>query len=759
MINSIPKFTCLLLLSVSAHGTEIFQLSEHNTHVRARSESLQWVPTSVTVLESADINAGYRRNIEDIQGYIPGMIIDSLGSTPQGAAIGIRGIQSNSSSKGLEPAVAVSVDGVYVGTHAGQNQSLFDVQRIEVARGPQGAFTNMPAQGGTINLTRSKPTGEYQLVTRLGFQDPARIGADLILNAPLTQDLAAKFTLSYLDGENSNFTNAFNDQDENESDRTALSVSLLWNYQENISIQYTFDIEDDDSDTPALLNLSTNVDSTDLVCVPRQQGDPVILANCGSGARTPESGSINRTLQNRSNSRSYEGNYHTLRIEAELADYKVVSVTGFRTTEEDYGLDLDATLVDFYSSDYDQDYDQFSTDIKVSTQWSEDIMIMAGGSWLEMEYDSSRVDRFILDQLVNSGQISNSIIAGQSRTTDNTLESTVASGFMHVYFDLDETWNFDIGARVNHYTKDFDHRVSGIDIAGVAGIDLIIDADDDWTEVSADMGLTYKVDESAMLYGRFAIDQRPGGFNDNALSLETIAYDDAESTSTIEIGMKSDWMENKLRLNMALYHTFQDDKIEAFNQRTSAGNIEAALGNISEIEIKGYDLEFEYVARDNLLFTGAYSHIESDYERYVIPDPANPGASIDLSEQISTRRAPSDTYFVTSQYFMPFYDGTLTLFASYRYVTEYVTNPLLSDAGRIPAFTTWNVSASYTWRAFNFRLFSQNLNDKRYLINADQSFASQTVSLAGTSAQPISTYAETNRPRYTGIEITWTPQF
>ena len=771
MNRPLPHFGAftLALLSLqwapisAALASESFKLSEHTTDVRSRPESVQWIPESVTVISKAEIEATYRRNLESLQAFVPGMIHDSLGSTPQGGAIGIRGIQSNRSSKVFEPAVAVSIDGVYVGTHTGQSQVIFDFEKVEIARGAQGTFNSAPAQAGAINITRTKPTGEHSVVTRIGFRDFNRVGADIVYNNKIRDGLAAKITGSFLSGEDSD-TSGLNGRDENEEDRSSLSFSVLWDQRDDVSVQYTFDIEEDTSNTAALANLST---ATDLVCVPRPQDSPIVAANCGGGGRTPESGDLKDTLQNASNTRSFDGQYHTLNIEGEYQNYKITSITGFRSTKEDYTLDLDATSPDFYTSVVDQDYEQFSTDFRILSQWNEKVTVMIGGYLLNMSHDLDRSDQFILDQLINAELLPASTLPGQTRVVDSKLESSLKSFFIHADYARNESWRFDGGFRINNFTKNFDHNTSALATTTSAGTALVVNEDDSWFEVSASAGISYKVDELAMVYAHYSVDHIPGGYNDNAVSVESASYEDTESTTSIEIGMKSDWLDDTLRLNMAFYQNYQDEKLEEFSNRATAGvvapnlgNIESKFGNISELEVRGFDLEFEYVPTDNLYFRGAYGHMNSSYQHYRVPDLANPGTELELHSSLVSARAPTDTYFLSSQYLLPFQGTTINLFAGYRYVTSYITNPLVFGGGKVRPFTTWDLSATFEWENVSLRLFSQNVNDKRYLINANTSFASQVASLSsGLTTDPgISTYAEVNRPQYSGIEVMWSPK-
>ncbi len=737
---------CLLIMSAS-YAEENFHISEQTTHLRLKEEPLQWTPESVTVIRQSEIEATFRRTLEDIENYVPGMIIDPIGGTPRGAAIAIRGIHSNRAGKGFEPAVAVSVDGVYVGTHGSQNQVLFDFEQIEIARGTQGTFSGVPAEAGTINIRRTKPTGEFDFVTRLGFGDFNRRDLDFVLNYPIIPGLAGKLSGTALKTDEGDLTNSFNGKRENAEQRYAYSLSLLWNQLSNLSIQYTLDADDEKSDTPALFNLS---DNRDFVCSS--------AGHCSDEERIPDTETRRRSNQNFFNDRRLEGKHHTLHVQTELMGYQVTSTTGIRATEEYSFHDFDAAPIDFYSSTIEQDYDQFSTEFNVLRSLSEDLTIAGGFFWLESEYDLLRNDLFVFDNLNNNIPLRPPapFLPQQSRTVDSTQESTIRSIFAHADYRINDQWNTNVGLRHTRYDKDFDHRVSAIATTTSPGNLLLLHDTGSWTEISGHLGFSYKVDEEAMIYFRYGIDHTPGGYNDNTNSVDASQYRGTETTQSVELGMKSEWLNDRLRLNMVFYQSYQDDKIEDFFDRVSNGNIEASIGNQSDLETTGYDLEFEVVAMRNLYFRGIYGHMNSSYASYSIPDLVT-GETLRLKP--TSHRAPADEFYLTSQYFFPYAEGMVHLFAGYRYVTEYQTNPLLTFA-KIPSHTTWDFSIQYDWKEFTFRVFSQNANDKNYLLDYDRTYDAQVISLGSAleDIKGISTYAEINRPRYTGFEIIWVPE-
>lgn len=748
----------LPLTAAVAEPAETSALKADDSTSQEKKQDVQWTPASVTVIDSDEIEATFRRTLEDLDGYVPGLVIDATSGTPRGAAIALRGIDSDDSSYGFEPAVAVMVDGVYVGTHAGQNIHLFDFESVEVARGPQGVFTAAPAEGGAIYLERSKPTGELGLKTRLTAGEFRGTYLDAVLNFPITEQISGKFSAAYQNRDASDLKNRVADRREYQLDRTSYALSLLWQGNNGWQAHYTFDLDRDDSETPGLLALSQ---PADLVCVPDPANAPNTQANCASilDGRLPESGNRQRFLQNFSADREYEEDAHTLNITGEYLGFDVTSITGFRSTKNSSNQDLDGTSVDRHSTVEDIDYDQFSTELTFAGVYSDNLTYSFGGYFFRSEYDLRRTDLFVLDTLINAGRVIPSILPGQNRVVTSNQESATISGFVHANYRWDDQWNFDAGVRVAQYQKDFDHAIDALQRSVQFTIaDTILEGDKEFNEVAGTAGFSYKVDELAMVYGRYNVDHTPGGFNDRAISLNSALNYDTSSTQGVELGLKSHWLDNRLRLNMAFYNNYQDDKVQFFANRFANGDIEYTYDNISDIEVRGFDLEFAFAATDNLYLRGSWGHINSDYVRFEVPDLANPGVTLDVPRD--PERSPANIIYLNGQYQIPYRTGLVKIYLGYQYFDEYRSDLELA-IGNVRTFSTWDASIEYQWQDYTVRLFSQNINDKRFLVNASRTFDAQYYPLdpGFTSVQGIARVADVNQPRYTGIEFVWQPQF
>lgn len=752
-IRCLPVAILTWALPVSALGADLFQLSDATTVIRHREEVLQWTPESVTVLGPAELDLTYRQQLEDLEAVVPGLLIDALSGTPRGAAISMRGVGSAETGKGFFPAVAVNVDGVYIGTHTSQNQLLFDLDRVEVARGPQGVFQGPPATGGTINLFRSRPTGQFSANTRMIFGNFTRKRFDAAINFPLPGNLAGKLTFNLQGGGRKLVRNAFNYRDENEDHLNNGSLALRW-HNERVDVQYTYDDEADKSDVPALLNLST---SNDLLCA-----TSVAEANCslnGEGVR-PETDSLIDswhgmvTTQNFSNLRKFDAKQHALSAHFTLAGHQITSITALRRSDETSNQDLDATFVDFYSTSNNQDYKQFSQELDVYREVSPSLSYVFGAYLLGMDYRLARTDLFAVEAIAAAGRIP-AVPPGEVRTILNRTRTTLQSLFFHTDFTLNEQWRADIGARVDMVKTEFFHTATTPNNAsnGFAAQPVVFERSSNHAELTGSAGLTYKVDENAMIYSRISHATRPGGFDDNANSEEGAEPYSRERVDGIEFGLKSEWLNDKLRLNWVVYQNDFDNKLERVTKVVSSGRAESVVDNVSSISVTGHEVEIETVPLDNLSIRAALNHTNADYLSYVVSDLTGTTDGTNL-ETLSPSRAPADMIRISGLYTFPYWQGQVKIYGAYRFTTKYWSHPRV-PAGLIETFTLLDASIDFDWHEWTFRVFSQNINDNRYLTNARQIVDSEVVSLppGTTSTRSLLTSSEFNPGRFSGLEI------
>ena len=154
---------------------------------RKRTESIQDVPVSVTAIGKELKEANVRR-LEDIQNFAPNIYIRRTPGIASGAAISIRGVSSSESDKSFDPAIGVMMDGMFLGTSSGVLLQNFDIERIEVLRGPQGTLFGKNTTGGLINVIRGAVTGELGADLSLTLGEDGRQDLKGVVNLPRIGD-------------------------------------------------------------------------------------------------------------------------------------------------------------------------------------------------------------------------------------------------------------------------------------------------------------------------------------------------------------------------------------------------------------------------------------------------------------------------------------------------------------------------------------------------------------------------------------------
>src|SRR5690606_32595752 len=188
--------TCALPISLLLVDPAVAQedgLQEITVTAQKREETLQDTPVSVTVLQSEDIESFGVNNPDDLQSQMPGVQFMSSGLTNTT----IRGVGTYNNQPNVDAAVAWNIDGTYISHHMATPPILFDIDRIEVVRGPQGTLYGRNSNGGSINVLTARPVlGEWRGRVSIGAGNHDQFDTELMLNAPISDTVAVRFAFA-----------------------------------------------------------------------------------------------------------------------------------------------------------------------------------------------------------------------------------------------------------------------------------------------------------------------------------------------------------------------------------------------------------------------------------------------------------------------------------------------------------------------------------------------------------------------------------
>ena len=221
VISMIGSHTNLSLVSqAQAQATD-----EIIVTARKRAESIQDVPVAVSAISPEQIEKGNIGRVQDLMKITPNVVMQDMAFAGGALSASIRGLAFDDLEKSFEPTVAVVIDGVVAGSNAGVDLDLFDIEAIEVLRGPQGTLFGRNTIGGVINIKRTKPTRELGAKFQVGVEEDSTQILQTVVNFPIGEKAGLKIAARQMEADNWMY-NVTNQRHEPYKDTESYHVSL-----------------------------------------------------------------------------------------------------------------------------------------------------------------------------------------------------------------------------------------------------------------------------------------------------------------------------------------------------------------------------------------------------------------------------------------------------------------------------------------------------------------------------------------------------
>jgi iron complex outermembrane receptor protein len=304
-----------------------------------REQNVQSVPIAITAL-TTELQEASIRNISDLNAYLPNVVIGENSVRARSSSIIIRGISYSESDKSFDSPIAVSLDGVFIGTSSGQIIENFDVERIEVLRGPQGTLFGKNTVGGVVSVIRTRPTGELGGDFQLTYGDWDTREFRGVANLPKVGDMLSTKLFYNVAKSDGHMRNTTLNRDGPERDYTNYGIALLLEPNDRFDALLTIETYDDGSDLGAWNNQN---DESDVVC------NPFDLFRPENTCKATDTGSSDTKYStNNHNPGQYDTDAVTLNMSFDINDQlRLVSVTGWRDEDEDTTWEYDGNSFAF----------------------------------------------------------------------------------------------------------------------------------------------------------------------------------------------------------------------------------------------------------------------------------------------------------------------------------------------------------------------------------------------------------------------------
>ena len=719
--------TASLVVTPAAIAAEggVAGLEEIVVTARKREESLQDVGLAVSALNKTEINRMFARDISDLASVSPNLIIDDTAQGPGGvAAIFIRGIGVADVEKSFDPAVGVVVDGIFLGANAGSLLRSIDLASVEVLRGPQGTLFGRNTIGGLINVTHTQPTGEFGAKLRAGAEDYDTYYADAIINFGITEELAAKVTLGKRDQQEGYYDNVTVPGDgEGENDYETYGLNMLWDVNDNLEFEASYQKEKTDQDTPPLLNTGqerhlfcnntgqqpgNDVDYG--YCSPSLDkpitGDRLKVANQGfvpGGAPADKNSPFQITSPDDLVPRKLDASFDTESWSFETRwnateNYRVDYLYGHWESDEKILSNWDGTPELLYGTTRPATYEQDSHELRLTYDAGDKLSFVAGGYYWESEYEMN-LNSFV-------GFPSPGDIFDIYQYTDMTTDSWAV--FFEGDYAVTDALTFTLGGR---YTED--EKESKQTGAQGSSIDPKTGqfAKEDWDEFTPRVGARYEINDDMMVFATYSKGYRSGGFLGRVASDESARTPyDPETVDSYELGIKSEWLENRLRVNANVFYMEYDDKQEEFqlaapNDPTGQKTI---VANAASATIQGVEVDVQAFITDNFSLRANLGYLDTEYDDFLFEDEANVVDGSDLE----FRRAPDWTGTVDATYEWEMAGGNAWIRGAYHFLGEHYSSVDNSPELENDDQHLVDASINYSINAFTFSIFGRNLLDE-----------------------------------------------
>lgn len=695
-----------------------FQLDEIMVTSTLRTKSVQDVPVTVSVLGEAQIAKADIHDAASIALNTPGLAYGEF--SPGQAIFSMRGVGSADDGAGLDSSVALFLDGVYVGRGAGINFDMFDLERIEILKGPQGALFGRNTIGGAISVISKKPSDELIVKASGTYGNEGILRLQGMVSGPVSDKVGAKLVVNHRSHDGF-VRNTLLNKDLNDEDTTSVrgQVSLDMDGSEwLLSGDYMEDHRDEAGRFPYV---NGNFDYV---------GTSVALgAGVGQTSASPTEGFSDRKAGGAS-----------LQGDIEFNSGKLTTITGYRSVKTDWempsvgaplggGYNLDAGV---YGADVidgiNEDVKTFSEELRWTSNLDGNINFI-GGLFFFSE-DTDRTEEFRIDRnTVATGQV---IVGSEYTRTQN--KTTSLAGYGQAQYQMSADWVLSVGGRFSHDKRDYTATAvnCGLDEAvkaaagfpnfepchGVGGSLRIIaeafevSAKKSWSNFSPMASLQYTVNDDLMVFGTVSTGYKSGGYA-GSQGVKSVATDpvNPEKVINYEIGFKGDFLDNHMRLNAtAFYMDYKDLQVVRFGPVPSSPFGTFITTNLGSAKIQGVELEMLWQITEQFMIGANYAYLDTVGKDLIIN-------GIDASGK-DLRQAPRNSFNLNADYTIPLANdkGSVNISAQFSHMDEqrmdYLSDVTIAEKQNL---TDARIAWTSADENYEISIWGKNIANKNYV--------------------------------------------
>lgn len=738
---------------------------------RAGGTDIQTTPVAVTALSAQVLSDMFLHDIGEIALKVPNFSAKQI-TAFNAAGFAMRGASQTDILVYWEPPVGVLVDDFVIPHMQTQLLEPYDLESIEILRGPQGTLFGKNTTAGVVNVRTKRPHFDGSgLDGSILVGDYGRVELTAAANMRMSDQLAFRVAAmsqksdgyyrngsagpgpppAFYFGDPADLPLVGDGSKQGGDDAIGLRAKVLWRPSEDLDILFQYEYLNDDGDSPITVNETANPDQAWIAIgfpgTIGRSGD--VLDQAGSSLR--DAGGLNLS---RGHQVDIDGYY--LNIDWQIGDYTLTSVTGLRKQESVLPSSYGSEAVTLFDATRDDIRETFQQEFRVASNFDGSFNFVAG-LFYQTDETSFNVLQFLGVLDFFGVGVPGVLDSDNPLVITNNQEMDSFAPYFDFSYDFADTWQLSAGVRLTSEEKTFFARPgTPIVLYGQTTDDWPFDPNNtslfpcdatnvcetdktDWDEPTYRVVVSNQFTDDLYGYASFAHGFKSGGYSDQAgsagiFSLSQTRYLPEEADS-LELGIKADMMDDRLRLNTAVFYTEYTDM-----QRATIVTVgllqETVVFNAAEVTAWGVEFEVTAVLSDNLTLSANIGILDTEYDKFELDfdlDPSTPPTSLSGND---VTRAPETTAGIDLTYNMPMGDaGSLRAILGVYYEDESVfyyavDAPSAGFPGGTPVpqyntilqdHTLVNASLTYTGSSGNWyvSVFGKNLTDERYR-NASQ---------------------------------------
>ena len=602
---------------------------------RPDAEDVQSVPISISAFNSDTLDALNMRDLESLSYSIPNVTLDDIATSRGTANFQIRGLGVNSSIPSIDPTVGVFIDGVYMGYNGGLVFDMFDLDSIEVLRGPQGLLFGRNTTGGAIVINTGSPTDEFTWGARYTLEGPMDDDRGGFANTlqgyvsgPIIEGTLNGRLSVYRNDDDGYFVNLFDGSNHGANEATIIRGSLEWMPSDNLTILAKLENSSGEGDGPSTQNRGIfERDTFDLAIDERgfYEGDAWL-------------GSIRADL------------------DVDFGNGTITNIFGFRDSNGSSYGDIDSTPGFFFHSGSETSQEQMSNELRYAGTFGR-VDVTTGVYYFNQE--------LLYTEIRNLPTVTPATFYGGGR-----VDHTVFGVFGQADFSVTENFILSLGLRYSNEEKD-----AGVtyirprpecsiveNTCPFTGTNPFVPGEnngftdaDEWSNVTPKLGFQWFPGENTNIYGNYTRGFRSGGYNFRitapgafeaivAANGGAFAFDE-EAVDSYEIGLRHETADGRGQFSLGAFFTDVSDMQREVNASDPVAGVVQTILNTADASISGLEFEGRFALTDNFLVMANLGLIDAEYDSVAYNISSDPGGLIDGDDlALALPRVPETTW-------------------------------------------------------------------------------------------------------------------